>query len=307
MNYNPINVAKLSEDKDIKLEWLVKDLIPLNEPTMFYGGGGSFKSTLVLHLALCIQAGLPFHYLETKPMRVLLLSLEGHRDVAPRCEAHWRKYGKSKVTWFAVEKKLFMFGNKEHESALYDLIRLQKIGLLIIDTLSLSTEGDINSSSTSGMVTRQLRRMCNDLALTIILIHHTGKEDRKGMKGASEFSNNVPCVIRVKNKRIIVEKQRSGRAGLSLAFDSEQVQINDEGDTAICVTWKQGEIKTLFHQYQQLHGPDLDKKELIDFILEHLDGTKSRDNVRTQVNRELAKQLTETKPKRPNKQVWKTN
>ena len=59
MIYNPINVAKLSEDKDIKLEWLVKDLIPLNEPTMFYGGGGSFKSTLVLHLALCIQAGLP--------------------------------------------------------------------------------------------------------------------------------------------------------------------------------------------------------------------------------------------------------
>ena len=48
-------------------------------------------------------------------------------------------------------------------------------------------------------------------------------------------------------------------------------------------------------------------KELLNFVYDQLEGTKSRDNVRTTVNRELAKQLTETNPKRPNKAVWTTN
>ena len=281
-------ITEIGNQETIEINWAVDNLISRENPTFIYGEGGSYKSLVALHLAICLQNGLPFNGKETKKGDVLLLSLEGYFDLAPRYKAHSLVHGEPKEAPFAH------YGPYTHENEKHrDWLKKQLVGkrYLIIDTLSLSVEGDISAGNTAPFVTRKLRLLSDWHGVTPIVIHHTGKDKAKGMKGASEFFNNVATVLYINDKKIKVKKQRSGKTGEVLAFDVVEKAINKEGQTAIALEWVeledslQKQIQQRIEEVLDAEFDGLTNKDLFNKVFSFFEGKKTKQNIRTQYNR----------------------
>ena len=293
--YKALNLFELIQDKESKIEWVVDGLIPKDEPSIIYGKGEQFKSAVVLNICMNVQEGLPVAGLKTQQMRVLWLALEGHRDIAPRIVAHQYHYGESELTQiWAITKTSFTFGDKEDEAHLYEAIKSVKAELVVIDTLSYAVDGDISTGNTPGIVTRQMRKMCDDLGISLIVIAHSGKDITRGIKGASEFFNNMPCVILINNGSLELKKMRSSQSGKTLKF-STRIIDTDLGES-FCIEWdKNSRLDVILDSFDKLSNgsSEVTKKELSNKVYERYPG-KSKDSHRTQFNRDL-ETLNETK------------
>ena len=193
-------------------------------------------------MCLNIQGGKSISDKATKKEKILWLALEGIKDVDPRINSHKIEYGEDEEYNIWFEKLTFSFGTKKMKTALSQVIKHNQIGVVVLDCLTFSADGDISTGNTSGIVTKQMRRMCNELNITFIVIAHTGKDSRKGIKGASEFYNNVPCVIYIYNGALKVTKQRSRESGTTLHFkriihDTGKVDQFGDPIKAVCIEW----------------------------------------------------------------------
>ncbi len=82
---HPLNLAALAESEPKPPKFIIADWLPAGYATLLAGHGGVGKSTIALHLAVCIAAGLPFFGLNVGRRRVLYLSCEDRENVL-----HWR-------------------------------------------------------------------------------------------------------------------------------------------------------------------------------------------------------------------------
>ena len=289
--YKPLNIEEI--DTVDEIEWLIPNILPKGEPVIVYGMGEQFKSAVLLNMCLNLQEGRPVAGLPTKQVRVLWIALEGHRDIKPRTYAHFNYYGEADTTEiFFIVKQTFSFGSDLDEKNLTEIIMDNNIELLVVDTLSYATEGDISSASVSGLVTRQMRRMCDALDLTFVLIAHTGKDISRGIKGGSEFFNNMPSVLLINKGVVSVTKQRSSSPGTKLTFKHEIVDIGN-GQSSICIVWEtdQGipdKYQYLFDYYDKLSiDGDVTKSALKEATYERFPD-RTKDHHRTQFNRDLS-------------------
>ncbi|MDG2229149.1 MAG: AAA family ATPase [Gammaproteobacteria bacterium] len=235
------------EVEDYKLEWLVDELIPYSEPTIIYGAMSSGKTALALHLGFCIADGRDFFDHPVRKSSVLFIALEGQRDIEPRSLAHWKKHGRKERSNFWIIHEGFKFGDNNSKNTLYRLISEYDIEVIIIDTLSLARpSGTLNDDGSASIVTRELRDYAS-YGVSVILIGHSGKDQRRGLANSQVLQNDVPTILKAaKNPKdqigkLSVIKQRSGITGKTLNYKIEPIEINDEGQTAICIVNSEGE------------------------------------------------------------------
>ena len=296
--YKPRSLEGLLNDEDAIQQMLVQDLIPMGEPVFIYGNAGELKSAVVLNLCLNIQAGKSISDKATKKEKILWIALEGDKDISARVIAHTKEYGSDEEynIWFE-DKLTFTFGNKEDETALSKVVKHNQIRVVVLDCLTFSADGDISTGNTSGIVTKQMRRMCNELNITFIVIAHTGKDSRKGIKGASEFYNNVPCVIYIYNGALKVTKQRSRESGTTLHFkriihDTGKVDQFGDPIKAVCIEWVNEQMnprhQAIKESYKKLleEKEEVSRKDLFHAVLERNPG-RNKKSVETQFNRDL--------------------
>ncbi|MDB3976448.1 AAA family ATPase [Gammaproteobacteria bacterium] len=288
--YTLLNISELDDEPDV--EWLIDGVIPQGEPVVIYGDGGQYKSLVLLNICFNVQGGRPVAGIPTKKSRIIWFALEGWRDLKARKEGHFHCYGQCESTeiWF-VRKEAFSFGNSQNFGSMYRTIKEYEIDVVVVDTLSMATEGDLSSSNISGQVTREMRRFCDELGVTFILVAHTGKLIKSGIKGGSEFSNNVPCVIFINQGVLSVEKQRSAPSGFKQKFHIENVDPKNKKSPPYIV-WDtdedviQEKYLFLFEYYDELaRQGDVTKKMLKDASHEMFP-TRTKDTHRTQFNRD---------------------
>lgn len=291
-------------DEPVEIEWLVRGLIPLHLPTILYGNHGTYKSALALHIGMCVADDMEICGIKPKQSRVLLLALEGINDVRPRAEAHQRHYGRNAESGFFYTSGAFRFGNNFAEDLLKREMDERGIEVLIIDTLSLSRpSGTLNDDGAASIVTRSLKKYSEDWGVTTIVIGHTGKDSRRGLANSQVLQNDVPCILKVHGKKLKVEKQRSGVSGATYPFAIHEVEINDKGDTSICLEWKDeqkepGQIKVLNAIKQLLSdNPEGVPKALLREYLWNLDPRKTEgkayaNTFRSTINRDIRKLIT---------------
>ena len=301
--YNPLSIEDLANDKTLIQEMLVQDIIPKGEPIFIYGNSGELKSAVVLNMCLNIQDGKSISDKATKKEKILWLALEGSKDIYPRWIAHTKEYGEDEEynIWFS--KLTFSFGNKEDETALSQVIKHNQIGVVVLDCLSFSADGDISTGATSGVITKQMRRMSDELNITFIVIAHPGKDTSRGIKGASEFFNNVACVIYIHKGVLKVTKQRSRESGITLNFkriihDTGKLDEFGKEITAVCIEWVNEQMNPRHQAIKESYEKLLEEKEevtrwdLFHAILERNPG-RDKKSVETQFNRDL-KSMKET-------------
>jgi hypothetical protein len=117
-----------------------------------------------------------------------------------------------------------------------------KPALVIIDTFS-SCNGGINENDNSevGRALKALKDAVSNGFTSSLIIHHSGKDETRGARGAIVFKNNVDYMMEAKRGDntmqtvLTCQKMKDGEHFSSIAFDAEIVElglINQNGTQA---------------------------------------------------------------------------
>ena len=296
-------LKNLLEDKEKKQRWLIKNLLPLNQISILYAPKDHHKTGMALKMAMeVITAGQELGVsksgrvlcfsLDTPSQLEMLVRAKALMDAT--CQDHSKEIGLnlninfdslnlSEEYWQVhedyYEESYYEYDDIGHRELKYkyqdkieswnsmgQAIMREGYDFLIIDTLSKSIVGHgINDDSVIRKLISNLRKVIEGSIdkVTILLIHHTGKDVRKGMMGTSILSNDVSTVLKIKKNKdgydLVREKHKSAYAGKSIPFKIREcvVEHQDEKHESIYVdvgkvlNVLESEIVRLFKQGQQ--------------------------------------------------------
>lgn len=222
-------------------EWLVNSLIPLNGIGFLAGPSGSGKSFLALDWALRIALGYKVLGQSSKACGVIYVAAEGANGVRKRIIG-WCAHNKTNR-----EHRLALIGNApdlRQDGDISSLLasiskageRFDHIGLIVIDTFSQSLAGaDENASNDMSKAMKNAGRIAKETGAFVLMVHHTGKEVKKGLRGHSSLFAGADLIIMTNqnNKKEIrigqVDKQKDGQGGARFAFKLKPITFQNKG------------------------------------------------------------------------------
>ncbi len=178
--------------------WRIKGLLPIQGLATIYGPSTAGKSFLAIDIAASIALGNDWFGHRVRKSSVLYVALEGEGGFPKRLRA-WEQYNchplPDKLQFIIGQP--FSINNPLHVAQLATVI--PKNSVVIIDTLNRSApECDENTSKDMGAVLAGCKQLQNLTQALVILIHHTGKDESRGMRGHSSLIAAVDASIEVK-------------------------------------------------------------------------------------------------------------
>lgn len=223
------------------MRWLVKRLIPLNSVGALYGLPNVGKSFVVFDLASHVSRGRDWFGRKAKSGDVLYLYAEGAEGIAARAKA-WTDNNDASGPGVALMNGVpNLFSDKTAAKKIVAAAREcekesgQPVRLIIVDTLAAATAGaDGSSDRDMGLVCDRLRKVANDLDCAVLIVHHSGKDVSKGMRGSSAILGAVDFSLLAEENNgassISVEKMRDARKGQTFKFKLVEVVIGVDED-----------------------------------------------------------------------------
>ena len=233
--------------------FLVEGLIETSSITMFYGPPFAGKSLLAIDLMVSlVNSNHWLGLIIPKPAEVRYLAWEDANEIYNRslCVGKHKpderfdgqecRISAPPPDIFGTYFELWL----EREREIYDE---NFPFVLIIDTLAMAAagQGDENSSVYMGKVTDKLRRL-RDLDVTLIVVHHSGKDATKGMRGHNSLlaaADNVFALKKKSNSNSITmtrEASRNGPTGEIFNFELKTETFKkktDQGNTEFFVPY----------------------------------------------------------------------
>jgi RecA-family ATPase len=199
--------------RSIDSKVFIKDLLPQGELTVMFGASGSGKTFIALDIAMAIATGNYWRNgtKRTEKTGVAYIVAEGDLGLTKRIRAYrdhvlgTPKFG-SDVAFRLMTASPDLMDPKNAMSIAAKVNALpEEIGLIVVDTLARTMRGDENSSQDMGMYETNCKLIHRQTGATVLLIHHTGKDKARGMRGSStlfassdtvlEISRDVNCRI----------------------------------------------------------------------------------------------------------------
>jgi len=215
-------------------EWAVKGIFPIQGISAVYGPSGSGKSFLCIELAAAIQEGKPFFDLKTKQTDVIIIGLEGESGYKVRYDA-WKNINVRNIPFKTVLRQSF---NVTIDKDVADLAEAVPKGcVVIIDTMNQSAPTiDENASKDMGSVIRGLKQLQTLTKGLVIIVHHTGKNETRGLRGHSSLHAAMDAEIEVQGdpespkKSFKTTKVKDGAAGKSFPFELIPIDLGEDED-----------------------------------------------------------------------------
>jgi RecA/RadA recombinase len=216
-----------------ELEWRVKGVFPTSGIAAIYGPSGSGKSFLVLDLALCIAAGEPWFGRKTAACPVTYVMLEGEAGLRNRITAWERANAREVPVGFFGVPQTFAFSDADDVDDLAEA--LPRGGVVIVDTLNRAAPGkDENSSKDMGEVLAGMKKLQELTGGLVLVVHHTGKDASKGMRGHSSLYAALDGAIEVKRDKAArswsLAKAKDGSDDLEVPFCLDEVALGRDRD-----------------------------------------------------------------------------
>ena len=221
------------------LTWLIKGVLPAQGVGAMFGGSSDGKSFAAKDMSFKLAAGLEWFGHRTFPVPAIYVALEGAAGISKRIAAYRRKHGEIPDQVHFVTPASFDLRNPDDVKELAASIREKSahLGLVIIDTLNRAAPGmDENSSSDMGAAiagASELQRLVGGL---VLLVHHSGKDSSKGLRGHSSLHAALDVVIQVSRdgdrREWRLAKSKDGEDGKAHPFRLEVVDlgIDEDGD-----------------------------------------------------------------------------
>jgi hypothetical protein len=213
-------------------EWLVQGILPTTGVATIYGASMSGKSFIAIDLAIAITNGDATWFNRRIFKRPgLYVALEGGAGIQKRISA-WEMHHKKTAPDLKYLIQQFSILDPTHVSNLITQINNQvgEGAVIFIDTLSQATAGsDENSSTDMGRILEAAQHIAQQIEGLVVLIHHTGKDARKGARGHSSFHAAMDAAIEVSRKDQTrywkTAKVKDGDDNINEAFDLQIVTV----------------------------------------------------------------------------------
>jgi hypothetical protein len=214
----------------------IKGVLPQIGIGAIYGPSGSGKSFLEVDMAAAVAAGHPWFGLRTTACPVTICALEAPAGLPARISAYRIRHGEiSNDVSFLTQP--FNLLDKQDVADLVTAVRRNgaKNGIIIIDTLNRATPGiDENSSSDMGNVIAAMSELQGQVGGLVLLVHHSGKDAAKGMRGHSSLFAALDCAIEVTRsgdrRAWKVDKAKDSEDGRTYPFRLEVVEVGINED-----------------------------------------------------------------------------
>lgn len=217
------------------IRWRIKGVVPERGIAAIFGPSGSGKSFLVVDMAINIAKGSDWFGYRAKPCPVTYVCLEGEAGLSVRLAAYRTKGSIPKGVEF-IDQPVNLLDNKD----LRDLVTVIKTnlmdeGIVIIDTLNRAVPGmDENSSVDMGHAINACKLIQQGVGGLVLLVHHSGKDATKGMRGHSSLHAALDAAIEVKrsgdDREWSVAKAKDGADGKAHPFMLEVVDMGEDED-----------------------------------------------------------------------------
>ena len=174
-----------------RVEWLIDGLLPATGTVVLYGREGSGKSFLALRLANIVARDKAVLYVPYEDLPILYQRQAAHDDFFG-CQPAADLY------YMALDMPVLNEeGAADQFKACLERERIQP-GLIIFDTFRASTTGiEENSAKEVGAVIDVLKQIKTDLACSILVVHHMGKETAKGARGSTVITADTDLSFEV--------------------------------------------------------------------------------------------------------------
>lgn len=221
-------------------KFVIEGLVPLGV-IMFYGISSHFKSYLIISM-LC-RLAMKTHRWAGRNIRggaVLYVAAEGGSSVMPRVGAWADKYndGKPVELFYTYAHPVDLSVKAQADGLIKEIKRIEMhtgepLRMVVIDTLSQSMmQGEENNASDVAKFMAGATRVFSETGATVGIVHHSGKDSSKGMRGSSAAFANADAVIRVERigdaVNLVNEKQRTGPVQPTRGYMVPTVQLPDD-------------------------------------------------------------------------------
>jgi hypothetical protein len=219
------------------MRWIVHGVVPAEGIAALYGPSGSGKSFLTLDMACAIATGAKDWFgRRVTQAPVVYVCLEGEAGVSKRIKAwvsHFNKELPAALRFIA--QPFDLLSNDTSELAMAVITAGCVGGLVIIDTLNRASPGaDENSSVDMGNIIAAAKQLQNQIGGLVLLVHHTGKNATKGLRGHSSLYASLDSAIEVVKTNAYrewsVAKSKDDVTGDAHSFILKVMQVGFDND-----------------------------------------------------------------------------
>jgi AAA domain/Bifunctional DNA primase/polymerase, N-terminal/Primase C terminal 2 (PriCT-2) len=219
------------------LAWHIKGVLPRAELVVLFGASGSGKSFLAFDIVAAVATGSCWHGRRTVKGRVMYVVAEGATGFLNRLKAYAKARSGTLPGIQIIADAPNLLSETDPVSLATEIEAAGGADLIVIDTLAVCSPGaDENAAKDMGRVIEHCKQLHKATRATVLLIHHSGKDDSKGARGWSGLRAAADAEIEVSrhtdHRAAKVTKMKDGEEGAEFAFKLTPVEIgvDDDGD-----------------------------------------------------------------------------
>ncbi len=216
-------------------KWLIGDVLTEGSLAAIYGAPESCKSFLAVDMSMSIAGGLPWHERDVLGGAVLYVAAEGAPGLGKRVRA-WKQDRRAQGRAFdfrLMRDEINLAAERDADVLTFVRTVVEQLGplrLIVIDTLNQTAAGaDENSAKDMGRYIASMKRLRDDTGATVVVVHHSGKDAAKGMRGSTALLGAMDTTLEVERATdgrsivVSVRKQKDAERGLPMHFNLEKV------------------------------------------------------------------------------------
>ncbi|MBK8158541.1 MAG: AAA family ATPase [Rhodospirillaceae bacterium] len=236
---------------------VIQAVLRVGDIAMMVGGSNAGKSTSVIHLTQSVVRGRPWFGRKTTATPVLYCCAEGPDAVEAAEKAWLGHHNEIASSQIAYCEEGFGFDDAEQVKQFVETVRAfesknnLKFGIIVFDTLA-DYLGNIEENSNTEMrkVNLALRWIAKKLGCAILLVHHFGKDEGRGPRGAAALNAKLDvrldCWSDGDLTILEVGKMRRGKNGARFVARREAVVVGVDSfgdpETACIMIEQLGEV-----------------------------------------------------------------
>lgn len=232
---------------------LVKGIIPFDGVAFVGGQSGAGKTFVAIDLGVALASGEAFFgHKVCERVGVVILAAEGGGTIANRVAVARNAKALGEILPIAWTANVPDLSRAKELPALIRNLRAigarfkeshgVRLGAVIVDTLAAAFGlEDENNNSEAARAIRQMHAIAAALGAVVIPVHHYGKGEETGLRGASAWRAGADAVLsvtadrnqttgKVSNRRLSLAKTRSGEEGELSPFELRFVELGRDED-----------------------------------------------------------------------------
>ncbi|EKU26058.1 AAA family ATPase [Xanthomonas graminis] len=216
-------------------KWLVPGVLTEGSLAAIYGAPESGKSFLAVDMSMAVASGIDWHGRQVERGGVLYIAAEGAPGLGKRFRA-WKMDRCAQGRRFdlhLMRDDLNLAAEKDRGARAFAQAVADELGplrLVVIDTLNQTAAGaDENSAKDMGRYIASMKLLRNATGAAVVVVHHSGKDLGKGMRGSSALLGAMDTTVEVERAsdgrsiKVAVKKQKDAERESPMRFNMEKV------------------------------------------------------------------------------------